>query len=85
MLIVVFLSRLACIWQDKQCELIVHLDKGLSLNDTTTGQLAWQYPFEEIRASGDYENQYLWIDFGPIGGEQAIMNCLLWYLKLQKF
>ncbi|KAK6105998.1 Syntrophin-1 [Brugia pahangi] len=60
-----------CVWQDEQCELVLQLDKGLSLI-SHDGQIRWQYPFETIRATGDDGNRFLWIDFGPPSGEQEI-------------
>ncbi|VDK37983.1 unnamed protein product [Gongylonema pulchrum] len=57
-----------CAWQDEQCELVLQLDKGISLIGHD-GQIRWQYPFEAIRATGDDGNRFLWIDFGPPSDE----------------
>uniref|UniRef100_A0AC35TIM4 PDZ domain-containing protein n=1 Tax=Rhabditophanes sp. KR3021 TaxID=114890 RepID=A0AC35TIM4_9BILA len=66
-----------CLWQDQNCELIINVKSGVSLINIDTQQIAWQYPFEAIRATGDDSNQYFWIDFGPgsglsSGGEQEM-------------
>ncbi|VDM43805.1 unnamed protein product [Toxocara canis] len=60
-----------CAWHDEQCELVLQLDKGISLIGQG-GQIRWQYPFEAIRATGDDGQRFLWLDFGPPGGEQEV-------------
>jgi len=61
-----------CIWQERRCELNIHLERGLSLNDSAGGQLHWEYPFEAIRVTGDDGKQFLWIEFIGGGGEQEL-------------
>ncbi|KAI1708179.1 PDZ domain (Also known as DHR or GLGF) domain-containing protein [Ditylenchus destructor] len=61
-----------CVWQDEKCELVVQLEGGISLINSVTQQVIWQHPFEAIRATGDDGQRYLWIDFGPAGGEQEV-------------
>ncbi|KAI1715081.1 syntrophin-1 [Ditylenchus destructor] len=61
-----------CVWQDEKCELVVQLEGGISLINSVTQQVIWQHPFEAIRATGDDGQRYLWIDFGPTGGEQEV-------------
>uniref|UniRef100_A0A1I8BRX7 PDZ domain-containing protein n=1 Tax=Meloidogyne hapla TaxID=6305 RepID=A0A1I8BRX7_MELHA len=61
-----------CIWQERRCELTIHLERGLSLNDSAGGQLHWEYPFEAIRVTGDDGRQFLWIEFIGEGGEQEL-------------
>ncbi|KAI6225947.1 hypothetical protein M3Y95_00750600 [Aphelenchoides besseyi] len=63
---------LACIWQDQECEIVIQLDKGISLINRATAEIIWQHPFESIRVSGDDGRRYLWIDFGQGQGEQEI-------------
>ncbi|VDN51756.1 unnamed protein product [Dracunculus medinensis] len=60
-----------CAWHDEQCDLILHLEKGISLIGQD-GQIRWHFPFEAIRATGDDGHRFLWIDFGPPNGEQEI-------------
>jgi len=60
-----------CIWQERQCELVINLNNGISLVDNETGTM-WHHAFEEIQASGDYNNHYLWLDFGQSNKEQEM-------------
>lgn len=62
----------ACVWQEQQCELLIQLDKGISLTNVS-GQVLWEHPFEAIRSTGDDGQQYLWIDFGSPYGEQVFL------------
>uniref|UniRef100_A0A914EQ37 Syntrophin-1 n=1 Tax=Acrobeloides nanus TaxID=290746 RepID=A0A914EQ37_9BILA len=61
-----------CIWQEQPCELMIQLDKGVSLISQENGRILWQYPFEAIRATGDDGIKFLWMDFGIPAGEQEV-------------
>uniref|UniRef100_A0AC35FC70 Syntrophin n=1 Tax=Panagrolaimus sp. PS1159 TaxID=55785 RepID=A0AC35FC70_9BILA len=61
-----------CLWQERPCELVINLEKGVSLLSQDTGELLWQNPFSSIRATGDDGQKFLWIDFGPPVGEQEV-------------
>ncbi|KAI6241291.1 hypothetical protein M3Y99_00354600 [Aphelenchoides fujianensis] len=61
-----------CLWQDQECELVIDLEKGISLINRASGELLWEHPFDAIRVSGDDNQRFLWIDFGLPGGEQEI-------------
>jgi hypothetical protein len=61
-----------CLWQERPCELVINLEKGISLLAQDSGELLWQHPFSSIRATGDDGQKFLWIDFGPPGGEQEV-------------
>uniref|UniRef100_A0A0N5AHA9 PDZ domain-containing protein n=1 Tax=Syphacia muris TaxID=451379 RepID=A0A0N5AHA9_9BILA len=60
-----------CVWRDEQCELVLQLDKGISLIGHDD-EVQWHYPFEAIRATGDDGQRILWVDFGPPNEEHEL-------------
>lgn len=75
---------LACIWQGRDCKLLLHYEDGLTLlsnspsdnvklNGPTMGMghVYWHYPYENIRATGDDGNRIFWVDVGGDVGEQV--------------
>lgn len=62
-----------CLYQGKQCQLIVHLNRGFCLYEcgyTAPAQSKtqiWQFPFDKLRGSADDGNRMLYLDFGDDG------------------
>jgi len=69
----------ACIWQGRDCKLILHFEDGLTLlssgQETLSNQLAtqvfWHHSYEEIKSTGDDGVRLFWVDFGGEVGEQV--------------
>uniref|UniRef100_A0AC34QXH8 Syntrophin n=1 Tax=Panagrolaimus sp. JU765 TaxID=591449 RepID=A0AC34QXH8_9BILA len=61
-----------CVWQERPCDFVINLENGISLVSQDGKELLWQHPFSAIKATGDDGQKYLWIDFGPPGGEQEV-------------
>lgn len=59
-------------FQNRPCQLLVHLDRGFSLVDSGLGSPAkvlWTYSFDKLKASADDGNRLLFLDFGGDEGE----------------
>uniref|UniRef100_A0A7E4WAY5 PDZ domain-containing protein n=1 Tax=Panagrellus redivivus TaxID=6233 RepID=A0A7E4WAY5_PANRE len=61
-----------CIWNDRQCDLVINIEAGISLHSQDTAEVIWSHPFSSIRATGDDGQKFVWIDFGPPTGEQEV-------------
>lgn len=72
-----FLFR--CLYQNRPCQLIVHLDRGFSLVDSglaPPAKIIWSYSFDKLKASADDGNRLLFLDFGGEDGEFELdMEC----------
>lgn len=58
--------------QSRPCQLIVHLDRGFSLVDSSLGTPAkaiWSYSFDKLKGSADDGTRSLFLDFGGDEGE----------------
>lgn len=54
-------------FQNRPCQLIVHLDRGFSLVDSglaAPAKILWSYAFDQLKASADDGNRLLFLDFG---------------------
>lgn len=75
----------ACVWQGRDCRLVLHYEDGLTLMANVTmapsqfngplapsvPQIYWRNPFESIKSTGDDGQRFFWIDFGGEVGEQV--------------
>lgn len=67
-----------CLYQGRPCQLIVHLDRGFTLLDSSLGGVAgssngvampglsktlWSFPFDRLKGSADDGNKLLYLDF----------------------
>lgn len=55
------------LFQNRPCQLIVHLDRGFSLVDSglaAPAKIIWSYSFDQLKASADDGNRLLFLDFG---------------------
>ncbi|XP_031630449.1 beta-1-syntrophin isoform X2 [Contarinia nasturtii] len=68
-----------CLYQNRPCQLLVNLDRGFSLVDSSLGSPAktiWSYTFEKLKSSADDGNRMLFLDFGGDEGEIELdMEC----------
>lgn len=60
------------IWRGSACVLTVHFENGFFLDDQSSQQQLWQYPFERLRYSTDDNQRRLILDFGGQDGEHDI-------------
>lgn len=62
-----------CLYQGRQCQLVVHLNRGFCLYEcgyaapAQTKTQLWQFPFDKLRGSADDGNRLLYLDFGDDG------------------
>ncbi|XP_055856326.1 beta-1-syntrophin [Episyrphus balteatus] len=70
-----------CLYQGRQSQLIVHLNRGFSLHEcgmnspATTKSQMWQFPFDKLKGSADDGNRLLYLDFGDDGEIELDMEC----------
>ncbi|KAM7357538.1 syntrophin-like 1 isoform 2-T4 [Cochliomyia hominivorax] len=70
-----------CLYQGRQCQLVVHLNRGFCLYEcgyTAPAQAKtqlWQFPFDKLRGSADDGNRLLYLDFGDDGEIELDMEC----------
>ncbi|XP_037807810.1 beta-1-syntrophin [Lucilia sericata] len=70
-----------CLYQGRQCQLVVHLNRGFCLYEcgyTAPAQAKtqlWQFPFDKLRGSADDGNRMLYLDFGDDGEIELDMEC----------
>ncbi|XP_023309302.2 beta-1-syntrophin [Lucilia cuprina] len=70
-----------CLYQGRQCQLVVHLNRGFCLYEcgyTAPAQAKtqlWQFPFDKLRGSADDGNRMLFLDFGDDGEIELDMEC----------
>lgn len=66
-----------CLYQGRPCQLIVHLDRGFTLLDssmvvsgggggTTLTKALWSFPFDKLKGSADDGNKLLFLDFAGL-------------------
>ncbi|XP_053954391.1 beta-1-syntrophin [Anastrepha ludens] len=81
-----FLFR--CLYQGRQCQLVVHLNRGFCLYDCSgyaaagvvvppnqTKTQLWQFPFDKLKGSADDGIRMLYLDFGDDGEIELDMEC----------
>lgn len=62
-----------CLYQGRQCQLVVHLNRGFCLYECGYAAPAqsktqlWQFSFDKLRGSADDGNRLLYLDFGDDG------------------
>uniref|UniRef100_A0A1A9WFI4 PH domain-containing protein n=1 Tax=Glossina brevipalpis TaxID=37001 RepID=A0A1A9WFI4_9MUSC len=70
-----------CLYQGRQCQLVVHLNRGFCLYEcgyappAQTKTQLWQFPFDKLRGSADDGNRMLFLDFGDDGEIELDMEC----------
>lgn len=68
-------------WQGRDARLTIHYDSGFTLqtiapsegpeaSTSTTSTVAWSYPYEKLRITGDDGHRLLWLEFAD-GSEQV--------------
>ena len=65
--------------QGRPCQLIVHLDRGFSLLDSslgTTSKIIWTYPFEKLKGSADDGVKFLYLEFCSDDGLVEVVSFL---------
>lgn len=62
---------LSCISQGRPSQLIIHLDRGLTLLDSafSPAKIVWTYSFDKLKGSADDGNRILYLEFGADEGE----------------
>ena len=72
---------LAVKWQGLDARLTIHYDSGFTLHTATPSDsqepstsnpstVAWSFPYEKLRMTGDDGNRLLWLEFAD-GSEQV--------------
>ncbi|XP_018785455.1 PREDICTED: beta-1-syntrophin [Bactrocera latifrons] len=80
-----------CLYQGRQCQLVVHLNRGFCLYDCSGFSAAaaagvvvppnqaktqlWQFPFDKLKGSADDGIRMLYLDFGDDGEIELDMEC----------
>lgn len=79
-------------WQGGDARLTIHYDSGFTLHTvvpsegpepstSTPTTVAWSYPYEKLRMTGDDGHRLLWLEFSD-GSEQVYFDEYFFFLNL---
>lgn len=82
-------------WQGGDARLTIHYDSGFTLHTvvpsegpepstSTPTTVAWSYPYEKLRMTGDDGHRLLWLEFSD-GSEQVYFDEYFFFLNLIKY
>lgn len=90
-----------CLYQGRQCQLVVHLNRGFCLYDCSgfsaaaaagvvvppnqTKTQLWQFPFDKLKGSADDGIRMLFLDFGDDGEIVSIIFLSIKFRRQAKF
>lgn len=66
-----------CHLKGRQCQLVVHLERGFTLLEGGLGppaKVIWSYQFDKLKSSADDGNRMLFLDFVGCDGEIVSLN-----------
>jgi len=55
--------RVPCVYRGQESVLAVHVDRGFSLLDASTGEERWSHPYQNLASSNDDGARLLWLQF----------------------
>lgn len=78
-------------WQGGDARLTIHYDSGFTLHTvvpsegpepstSTPTTVAWSYPYEKLRMTGDDGHRLLWLEFSD-GSEQVYFDEYFFFFK----
>ena len=55
--------RIPCQHRGRECNLLLHVDRGFALQDAASGAEMWNQPYQNLASSNDDGARLLWLQF----------------------